>query len=166
MSHPKRNDPFAELYGEFSDRLRGDRWQPDVDVFETEKEIIVRVERVCPRNGACVFLDERLVVVVDGPPDLVERQMQRRRGHVTGLEGSRKRVGDDARAIRGQRAAAEIGLQAVRKQVPDGGRGAAASRSSVPPGPRAARPCAATVAEPGEKDETGATGLSGKRRER
>ena len=44
MSHPKRTDPFAELYREFADRLRGDRWQPDVDVFETERGVVVRVE--------------------------------------------------------------------------------------------------------------------------
>jgi len=37
-------DPFAELYGEFSERLRGDRWQPDVDVYETETELVVRAE--------------------------------------------------------------------------------------------------------------------------
>ena len=59
MSHPKRNDPFAELYGEFSDRLRGDRWQPDVDVFETEKEIIVRVDLAGVRSSD-------LRVTVDG----------------------------------------------------------------------------------------------------
>ena len=44
MSQPRRSDPFAELYGEFADRLRGDRWQPDVDVFETDRGVIVRVE--------------------------------------------------------------------------------------------------------------------------
>lgn len=44
MSRGKRDDPFADLYGEFRDRLRGDRWQPDVDVFETEKAVVVRVE--------------------------------------------------------------------------------------------------------------------------
>ena len=44
MSHPRRTDPFAELYGDFTDRLRGDRWQPDVDVFETERGVVVRVE--------------------------------------------------------------------------------------------------------------------------
>jgi HSP20 family protein len=44
VSRGKREDPFAELYGEFRDRLRGDRWQPDVDVFETEKSVVVRVE--------------------------------------------------------------------------------------------------------------------------
>ena len=40
----EREDPFAEFYGEFGDRLRGDRWQPDVDVFETDKAIVVRAE--------------------------------------------------------------------------------------------------------------------------
>ena len=44
VSSGKRDDPFADLYGEFRDRLRGDRWQPDVDVFETEKAVVVRVE--------------------------------------------------------------------------------------------------------------------------
>jgi HSP20 family protein len=44
VSHSRREDPFSELFGEFSDRLRGDRWRPDVDVFETEKDVVVRVE--------------------------------------------------------------------------------------------------------------------------
>ena len=44
MRNPKSNDPFAELYGEFTDRLQGDHWQPDVDVFETEADVVVRVE--------------------------------------------------------------------------------------------------------------------------
>lgn len=44
MSDPTRSDPFAELYGEFADRLHGDRWQPDADVFETEGEVVVRIE--------------------------------------------------------------------------------------------------------------------------
>lgn len=44
MSDPRRSDPFGDLFGEFPDRLRGDRWHPDVDVFETESEIVVRVE--------------------------------------------------------------------------------------------------------------------------
>jgi HSP20 family protein len=39
-----KQDPFAELFGEFGDRLRGDSWQPDVDVFETETSIVVRAE--------------------------------------------------------------------------------------------------------------------------
>ncbi len=39
-----RSHPLVELYGEFPDRLRGDRWQPAADVFETADEIIVRFE--------------------------------------------------------------------------------------------------------------------------
>jgi HSP20 family protein len=44
LSDPRRSDPFRDLFGEFPNRLRGDRWRPDVDVFETESEIVVRVE--------------------------------------------------------------------------------------------------------------------------
>lgn len=44
MSSGRREDPFAELYGEFRDRIQGDRWQPDVDVFETAKSVVVRAE--------------------------------------------------------------------------------------------------------------------------
>lgn len=44
MSDRARIDPFAELYGDFADRLHGDRWQPDADVFETEDEVVVRLE--------------------------------------------------------------------------------------------------------------------------
>lgn len=43
--------PLAELVGEFSDRLRGDRWQPAIDVFETEKAVVVRVELAGVRNS-------------------------------------------------------------------------------------------------------------------
>lgn len=59
MSDPRRNDPFAELYGEFADRLRGDRWQPDVDVFETDSEVVVLAEIAGIRS-------EDLRVSVDG----------------------------------------------------------------------------------------------------
>ncbi len=47
MSEGRQRDPegtFGELYGEFRDRLQGDRWQPDVDIFETEKNVVVRLE--------------------------------------------------------------------------------------------------------------------------
>ena len=30
------SDLFGEFFGDFPDRVRGDFWQPDVDVFETE----------------------------------------------------------------------------------------------------------------------------------
>lgn len=39
-----RRHPLVELYGEFPERLRGDRWQPSADVFETTTEIVVRFE--------------------------------------------------------------------------------------------------------------------------
>jgi HSP20 family protein len=59
VSQGRRDDPFAELYGEYRDRLRGDRWQPDVDVFETEKSVVVRAELAGVRG-------EDLRVTVDG----------------------------------------------------------------------------------------------------
>jgi HSP20 family protein len=37
-------DSLVEHFGEFGDRLRGDSWQPDVDIFETEAALVVRVE--------------------------------------------------------------------------------------------------------------------------
>lgn len=37
-------DSLVEYFGEFGDRLRGDSWQPDVDIFETETALVVRVE--------------------------------------------------------------------------------------------------------------------------
>ena len=59
MSKARSHDPFADIYGEFGDRLRGDRWLPDVDVFETEKGVVVRVELAGVRS-------EDLRVTVDG----------------------------------------------------------------------------------------------------
>ena len=44
ISERSRPHPLAELYGEFPDRLRGDRWQPSADVFETEAEVVIRFE--------------------------------------------------------------------------------------------------------------------------
>ncbi len=35
---------MAELFGDFSDQLRGNTWQPAVDIFETADAILVRAE--------------------------------------------------------------------------------------------------------------------------
>ena len=59
MSQGRPEDPFAELYGEFRERLQGDRWRPDVDIFETDKSIVVRAELSGVRA-------ENLRVTVDG----------------------------------------------------------------------------------------------------
>ncbi|MCH2171250.1 Hsp20/alpha crystallin family protein [Myxococcota bacterium] len=49
-------------FGEFSDRLSGGRWQPDVDVFESETEIIVRVELAgVERQDVRVGVDGRVL---------------------------------------------------------------------------------------------------------
>jgi HSP20 family protein len=44
LDRPPRRDPTAELFGELSDWTPGDRWRPAIDVFETEKAVVVRVE--------------------------------------------------------------------------------------------------------------------------
>ena len=44
MSDRSGSDLFAGFFGDFPDRLRGDRWQPDVDIFETEDALVVRLE--------------------------------------------------------------------------------------------------------------------------
>lgn len=59
MSRGKSHDPVADLFGEFGDRLRGDRWLPDVDVFESTSHVVVRVELAGVRS-------EDLRVTVDG----------------------------------------------------------------------------------------------------
>ena len=59
MSDPTRRDPLGEVFGELAGRLRDDRWQPDVDVFETETDVVVRAEIGGVRG-------EDLRVTVDG----------------------------------------------------------------------------------------------------
>ena len=44
MSQGNPIEPLSDLYGDLAERLRGDRWQPDVDVFETASAIVVRAE--------------------------------------------------------------------------------------------------------------------------
>lgn len=57
MSPP--DDPFADLYGEFSDRLGGEGWKPDADVIETDEKVVVRFEIAGVAN-------DDLTVSVDG----------------------------------------------------------------------------------------------------
>ena len=59
MSQGRPEDPFDEFYGEFRQRLQGDRWRPDVDIFETEKSVVVRAELAGVRR-------DDLRVTVDG----------------------------------------------------------------------------------------------------
>jgi HSP20 family protein len=40
----RRRDPFADWFGQLGEPLREDRWQPAIDVYETEKAIVVRVD--------------------------------------------------------------------------------------------------------------------------
>jgi HSP20 family protein len=95
VSSGKRDDPFADVYGEFRDRLRGDRWQPDADVFETEKAVVVRVELAGVRG-------DDLRVSVDGealrisgvrvPPEPVEVQRLHQMEIATGPFERRLRI--------------------------------------------------------------------------
>jgi HSP20 family protein len=91
----RRSDPFAELYGEFADRLRGDHWQPDVDIYETEDAILVRAELAGVRR-------EDLRVTVDG--DVL---------HISGI-----RVSRDSSAVRLHQMEIASGPFARRVRVP------------------------------------------------
>lgn len=44
MDRPRRQDPIAQLFGEFAERLGGEAWQPALDVYETEKALVVQVD--------------------------------------------------------------------------------------------------------------------------
>ncbi len=59
MRNRKQDQPGSSFYGDFGDRLHGDHWQPDVDVFETEEAVVVRAELAGVRRGD-------LKVTVDG----------------------------------------------------------------------------------------------------
>ncbi|MEM7411907.1 MAG: Hsp20/alpha crystallin family protein [Myxococcota bacterium] len=77
MRDPKRAETATPHYGDFTDRLRGDHWQPDVDVYETESAVIVRAEIAGVRRDA-------LRVTMDG--DVLRIQGQR---DAAGSEASR-----------------------------------------------------------------------------
>jgi HSP20 family molecular chaperone IbpA len=51
VNRPRRRDPGAELLDDFAEMLPGARWRPMVDVFETEKAVVVRVELAGVRAG-------------------------------------------------------------------------------------------------------------------
>jgi HSP20 family protein len=70
-------DSLVENFGEFGDRLRGDSWHPDVDIFETERALVVRVEIAGVRS-------QDLNVKVDG-------QVLRIAGIRLALDGSQVR---------------------------------------------------------------------------
>ena len=72
---PRPGESGAQRFGEFADRLHGDHWQPDVDVFETEDAIVVRAELAGVRRGD-------LRVTVDG--DLLRIRGLREGSGVTG----------------------------------------------------------------------------------
>lgn len=70
-----------ELYGEFPDRLRGDRWQPSADVFETAREIRVRFEVAGVRGQDLKVNVEGAVLRLRGvrrtpPSEAIERLQQ------------------------------------------------------------------------------------------
>jgi HSP20 family protein len=71
-------DPFAELFGERAGRRTGEGWQPSVDVFETEKAIVVRAEVAgATREDVRVTVDGDLLRIrgVRRPP--AEAEVQR-----------------------------------------------------------------------------------------
>ena len=64
MSDRSGSDLLAGFFGDFPDRLRGDRWQPDVDIFETEDDLQVRVELAgVAREDVRVTLDANVLQI-------------------------------------------------------------------------------------------------------
>lgn len=59
MARGRSEGPLGEFFGEYPERLGDDRWRPLLDVFETEKAVVVRVELAGVRR-------EDLRVSVDG----------------------------------------------------------------------------------------------------
>ena len=59
MRKPGASDPFGEILGEFAERLGGNGWRPDVDVFETAAAVVVHAEMAGVSS-------EELRVTVDG----------------------------------------------------------------------------------------------------
>ena len=61
------------LLGELADGLQGDRWQPPLDVFETESAIVVRVELAGVRREDLQVAVDRDVLRIRGvrraPPE-------------------------------------------------------------------------------------------------
>lgn len=60
MGRGRRQEPVADPFGDYRERLRGDRWWPDVDVYETEEAVVVRAELAGVKA-------EDLQVSLDGP---------------------------------------------------------------------------------------------------
>lgn len=62
MKYSKKFDPFSEFFGDLNERFQGDRWQPAVDVFETEAAIVIRVEMAGVRKSDLhVTVDKNLL---------------------------------------------------------------------------------------------------------
>ena len=70
----------VQPYTEFRDRLRGDHWQPDVDIFETETAVVVRAELAgVSRGDVRVTVDQnvlRIRGVREGAGEGVQRLHQ------------------------------------------------------------------------------------------
>lgn len=59
MAESRRQNPFAELLGEYAERMGSDHWHPSMDVYETEKAFVLRLEVAGVRSA-------ELRVTVDG----------------------------------------------------------------------------------------------------
>ena len=75
MDRPPRRDPAADLLGESSEWAPAEAWRPAIDVYETAKGVVVRVEIPGVRAGDVkVTVDGDLLVVrgVRRPPEREE----------------------------------------------------------------------------------------------
>jgi HSP20 family protein len=72
---PEDRDPLGKLFGDFPDRLRGDIWEPAVDVFEAENSVLVRVEIAGVRSDDLRVSIDRDLLRISGvrrPPTSLE----------------------------------------------------------------------------------------------
>ena len=77
MRDPKRAETATPHYGDFADRLHGDHWQPDVDVYETEESVVVRAEIAGVRRDALRVTMDADVLRIQGQRDAAGTEASR-----------------------------------------------------------------------------------------
>ncbi len=78
MDFPRSKDPVSELFGELTDRLRSDHWQPALDVYETATAVVVQVELPgVAREDVAIKLDGKRLRIRGVRPPARDPDIQR-----------------------------------------------------------------------------------------